>query len=288
MAKGGGDPVQRTTTELAPEQRELLNLAMPGVREFAAGPPPARYPGSTVAGFDPSQTAGQEMALRAAGAQGGLANDAAARESFLLSDAIWKPSNNPALAGAVDAATRPITNAYERKILPGIRGEAVTTGNFGGSRQGVAEGLAAGETSQAIGDTSAKLVNAAYDTNMNAQLKALGLLPTVQTAQTAPAVTTSGVGDVRQALNQAQLNADITGYNYDQMAPFLKSKEIMSLLLGIPGGSTVSTGNSPKSNPWTSALGGAASGAALGSAIMPGIGTGIGAAGGALLPFLMG
>jgi hypothetical protein len=288
MAKGSEPVTQRTTTELSPEQRELMQLALPGVREFAAGPPPARYPGSTVAGFDPAQVAGQGMALDAAGAQADLARGGADRANFFTSGDIWKPENNPALAGAVDAATRPITNAYERKVLPGIRGEAVTTGNFGGSRQGVAEGIASGEMLNAVGDTSAKLVNNAYDTNINAQLKALGLIPTLQNAQLAPAVTTSGVGDVRQSLEQAQLNADVAGFNYDQMAPFLQSKEILSLLTGLPGGSTVSTGNSPTPNKFSSALGSAASGAALGSAIFPGVGTAAGAGAGAILPFLLG
>lgn len=287
MAKGSEPVQQKTTTELTPEQRELMNLAMPGVRSFAASPPPTRYGGSTVAGFDPSQSAGQEMALGAAGPQAELASNAAGATNFFLGDDIWQPSNNPALAGAVDAATRPITQTYLETALPAIRGEAVTTGNFGGSRQGVAEGIASGRMSQAVGDTSAKVVNDNYQTNINAQLKALGLLPTVQAAQLAPATTTSGVGDVRQALDQANLNSDVAGFNYDQMAPFLQSKEIMSLLTGIPGATTVSTATQPQANPWMSSLGGAASGAALGSAIMPGIGTGIGAGAGALLPFLM-
>lgn len=284
---GGGEqaPVQKTTYELSPEQRQLMTLAMPGVRDFAASVP-QRYQGNQVAGFTPEQMQGQGQVLGAAPIQGDLARSAARANQFYTSGNIWEPENNPALAGAVNAATRPITEALTQSALPAIRNEAVTTGNFGGSRQGVAEGLATQGASRAIGDTSAKVVNAAYDTNVNAQLKAMGLLPTVQGAQSAEGLATSGVGDVRQAMNQAMINQDVGGFNYDQLAPFLQSKEIMSLLQGLPGGTTTSTGNVPKANPFTSALGGAAAGASLGSALMPGIGTGVGALGGALLPFL--
>lgn len=286
MAKGQQTaPTQTSTYQLAPEQREILNLAMPGLRSFAATVP-QRYPGTRISPFDPSQVAGQEMALAASPIQAGLAGNAADASNFYLSGDIWNPASNPALQGAVDAAVRPITENLTERQLPAIRGEAITTGNFGSSRQGIAEGIANREASRAIGDTASKLVQGQYDTNVGAQLKAMGLLPTVQGAQVQPAITTSGVGDVRQNLAQSQLGEQVAGFNYDQLAPFLQSRELISLLTGIPGGTNVTTGSVPTANPWTAALGGAASGAALGSAIMPGVGTGIGAAGGALLPFL--
>lgn len=280
-------PVTQTTKpELTPEQKQIIGLAMPGVTQFASKVP-QRYGGSTVAGFDPSQTAGQEMALRAAGTQGEVASNAADASNYYLDGRIWDPANNPGLRGAIDAAVRPIGEQLTEKALPAIRGEAVTTGNFGSSRQGIAEGIATREASRAAGDTAAKIAQNEYETNVNAQLKAMGLVPTVQQAQLAPATTTSGVGDVRQALQQALLNEQVSGFNYDEWAPFLQSKELIGLASGIPGAGATTTGSTPQANPLTSALGGAAAGASLGSAIMPGIGTGIGAGAGALLPFLL-
>lgn len=277
-----------TTQELSPEQRQLLDLAMPGVMNFAASVP-QRYQGSTVAGFTAPQVAGQNMALDAAGAQNALAGAGARTSDFWMSDAPWRPENNPALAGAVSAATRPITEQLTESILPQLRGEAVRTGNFGSSRQGIAEGIASGRASQAVGDTSAKLVNANYDTNVKAQMQALGLLPQTQAAQTVGAQTTSAVGDVQQALEQAKLTESANNFSYDQLAPYLQSRELLSYLQGIPGGSVNSTGQStastPQRNPITGALGGAASGAAMGSMFGP-WGTGIGALAGAGLSFL--
>lgn len=286
MSFGNNQPQTQTTTQvLSPEQRQLMQLAMPGVTQFAASVP-KRYGSSTVAGFDPSQVAGQEGALSSAGVQTDLARSGADTSNFWMSNAPWLPQNNPALQGSIDAATRPIQQQLTESTLPAIRDSAERTGNFGSSRQGIAEGVASGRASQAIGDASSKLVNENYQTNVNAQLKALGLLPQTTGVQTAGDVTTSGVGDVRQSMAQALLGEQVGNFNYDQLAPFLQSKEIMSLLSGLPGGSTQTVASGPQKNLLTGALGGAASGAALGSAIMPGIGTAAGAGIGALLPFI--
>jgi hypothetical protein len=194
-------------------------------------------------------------------------------------------TKQPGLQGNIAAATRPITQALTEQALPAIRGSAEQSGNFGSSRQGIAEGLASGRASSAIGDATSGIVSKAYDTNVNAQLKALGLLPQTVGTQVAGDLTTSNVGDVRQGMNQALLGQDVANFNYDQMAPYLQSKDIMSLLTGLPGGSTQTVGSGPTRNPITGALGGAASGAALGSMFGP-VGTAGGAGLGALLSFL--
>lgn len=277
-------PTQTSQYNLAPEQKQILDLAMPGVQKYAASVP-QRYQGSTVAGFDPSQTAGQEQVLGSSGTQQSLAGSGAGASQTLLNNP-WDPSRNPSLQGAVDAAVRPITEQYQNTVRPAIRDEFTGAGQvFGGSRRNIAEGNAANSYLRNVGDTSSKLVSDEYSNNLGAQVKALGLLPQTQQAQAIPGLTTSGVGDVRQGQAQSQLNANVSGYNYDQLAPFLQSKELLSLLQGIPGGSTTTTANTPRPNQAMSALGGAAAGASLGSMLGP-VGTAGGAGLGALLAFL--
>lgn len=281
MSGGDKPPEQKTEQVLSPEQREMMNLALPGVRQFAASVP-QRYQGATVAGFDPSQSAGQEQALGAAGTVGQLGGSGANTSNYWLSPSALDVNNNPAIQDAIGAATRPVYEQLSRYGLPNVRSEALSSGNFGGSRQGIAEGLAMASANQTAGDISSRIASDAYGQNVKAQLAALGLLPQTQQAQLAQATTTSGVGDVRQQQAQRLIDEQVAGYNYDQYAPFLQSKEIMSLLQGIPGGSTVSTGSIPQKNQTMSALGGAAAGASLGTAIMPGPGTAIGGLGGGL------
>lgn len=289
MSGGGGAPPTQTTQQiLSPQQQQMLDLAMPGVRGFAASVP-QRYQGSTVAPFDPSQSSGQNLALNAADSQATLAGHGADTSNFYTGGDIWNPSSNQNLQGAIDAAVRPINRQLTESTLPAIRSEAISSGGFGGSRQGIAEGLASQGAATAAGDTASKVAEDSYKTNVQAQLQALGLLPQTQQAQLSPATTVSGVGDVRQQQNQAMINQNVGNFNYDQYAPFLQSQEIMSLLSGLPGGGTQTTGSTPTSGGPTAmtALGGAATGATLGTAIMPGVGTVVGGVGGALLPFLM-
>ena len=288
LTGGTKDPTVTTTAQLSPEQQKILNWAMPGIQSFATGGPPQLYPGETVAGFTSPQTQGQQMALGAAsGPQTDLANSASAANQFLLSD-IWNPSTNPYLQSSIDAAVRPITEQYQQVVRPALRDQFTGAGQvFGGSRRNIAEGQAANAYMRNVGDTASNLVQSQYSNNLSAMLKALGLTPTTQGAAVTPAVTTSGVGDVQQALDQARLNEQVGNWNYNQLAPFLQSKELLSLLSGIPGGSTVSTGSTPGGSGISGSgiLGGAAAGASLGS-IVPGIGTGLGAGIGALLSFL--
>lgn len=284
MAKGE-QPTQTTTQVLSPEQRQLLDITMPTIQKYAATVP-QRYQGETVAGFTPEQTAGQNMALGSVPSINEVGANAAKANNFYTSGNIWDPAANPNLQGAIDAAVRPVYTNLTERALPAIRSGSIQSGNFGGSRQGIAEGAAIRDAGTIAADTAAKIAQDQYSTNVNAQQRAIAMAPTVQGVQTTGATVTSGVGDVRQAMDQARLNAAQNAFNFDQYAPFMNARDILGIMQGLPGGSTVSTGNNPSTNPIMSSLGGAATGAALGSAFMPGIGTGVGALGGALLPLL--
>lgn len=309
MAGSPGSSTTTTKTELSPEQRALLDLAMPSAVEFAASTP-RRYPGATVAPMVQIGHRAARDAMVGADAQQRLAGGAenaltgimgaapGERGMNFISQDYWNPANNPNLRGAIDAATRPITEQLTESALPAIRGEAIKTGGFGGSRQGVAEGLASREASRAIGDTGAKLTSQLYDTNMrtaaglygndlDATLKALGLTPNIQTSQVTPAATRGAVGEIKQAQNQAALNDRIANWNFDQNIGLVKARELASLLSGLPGGSTIATATGQPGRPGlTQAAGGAATGASFGSLFGP-VGTVAGGGIGALLPFLV-
>ena len=246
--------VKRMMRNLNDLEKELMKLAMPGFRDFAANPP--RLPGySRVAGFDPLQTLGQEQALTAAGAQGGIAGGAAGAHRFLTDPGVVDPNSNPALRGAIEAATRPIQENLVTSTLPAIRSEFVGAGQYGGSRQGIAEGLASRSASQAIGDASSRVANEGYLAGLDAMTKGLGLTPTAQSSQLAPALTTSGVGDVRQAFGQEQLTERASDFNYEQLAPFLVSSDLASIVAGMPGGSQTVSATAPRQSPLSSILG---------------------------------
>ena len=117
--------------------------------------------------------------------------------------------NNPYLGSYMDAATRPLQQQLDMQTMPGIRASYGDAGQYGSSRQGVAEGVAQGLTNQAIGDTRAQIANQAYGQGLSAQASALGqsldqqskamaLYPQLMQAGLTPSNIYSSVGNTQQ------------------------------------------------------------------------------------------
>lgn len=305
MVSGGSStqPTQTTTSQISPQAQQIFDITFPKAQSFAASTMQP-FPYETTLPFNPNQVAGQNATLAGAYNQQGDYETARAIQRGLVgglerdpNTMSWDPAVNPHLGAAITAAQRPLYENLTEQILPQIRDTAVTTG-YGGSRQGIAEGLAAGRTQRAAGDTAAKIVQDLYSTNINAQgqrygqninalLGAAGLLPTLQAGAIQPGISVSNVGDVQAAQQQQQMDEAIRNFNWDvnRVGDLAQAQELMNLIQGFPGGSNITTANMPKASPFGSALGGAAAGASLGS-LFPGVGTGIGAIGGGLAGLL--
>lgn len=83
-------------------------------------------------------------------------------------------AGNPYSQAAMDSATRQITDNFTQQVLPQLGSAAQRSGAWGGSRQGIVESLAAGETAKAVGDTAAELAARNYETSLNTFNNALG------------------------------------------------------------------------------------------------------------------
>lgn len=262
---GKPTPATSTTTiQQDPAAQELKALGLPFLRQFAENPPQLPT-GPLTAGFDPLQTAGQEAVLGQTGTQSNIVGDAAKTSHFLSGD-VLNPESNPALGKYISAATLPLYQNLTENVLPSIRSGAETTGNFGSTRQGIAEGLAAGRTAQAAGSVSADIANKGYQAGLDSLVKNLALTPQTAQSQLIPGVTTSGVGDVRQALTQAQLQEANLRQIYPQLLPFLMGSSLFNTASTIQPVGTTTTGQASAQNPITQGLGlGIAGLGALGS-----------------------
>lgn len=108
------------------------------------------------------------------------------------------PSTNPYFQQALQSAIRPVTEQYQEQVIPGIRQGAQDAGQMGGSRQGVAEGIAARGYQNTVGDISANMGNAAYAQGLNA-LQASGQLGQGLTNQGLSALGSAGSLGANQA-----------------------------------------------------------------------------------------
>lgn len=178
---------------------------------------------------------------------------------------------NPYLSQMGDVMTRQMTDNFNRKVMPQIGSQAMATGGYGGSRQGVVEANAINDLNQQIGGALTNLYGQGYNTTMQHDLGqqnlGLGYANLDRSInndnlnwQLQGANFGLGVYDRMQQGNQTGLNAATniqnTPYNYWQNF----SNQANSIGQGY-GTQTSSTGG----NPFMGALGGAQMGNQIGN-----------------------
>ena len=197
-------------------------------------------------------------------------------------------SGSQQLTDAMNAASADLKSQYANVTNPTIEDAALSAGQFGGSRQGIAEGLAKSELDKNILNTNAQLQYGALAQDVQNTLAGQQLAgsysATLADLMQAPTTLYSQVGNAQDAYADAVNAAPAANLiNYSEI--------IRSMLPGTNSATTTSGGGTSRTK---SVLGGAASGAAMGSmlagassgAIGGPLGMGIGAAVGGLAGLL--
>lgn len=289
-AKGGGGSTQTTVTKADPWsgiQPYISNL-LPGF-EQAAQNVPEFYPGQTYANFDPLQE--YAMGGQTGYAMSPMLNQSIGNQFGALDfglNAVNNPWSNQALAAHADAAIRPLTQAYQEQVLPGIRDQAEMYGGAG-SRTGLAEGVAGRGYMDAIASTVAPMYSQAYGQGLEQQARMMALAPTTMQAGMMPWQIMGDVGSQYQNMNQQGINEALARYDYNQSAEYDRMKDYFGMLMGTPWGQSTSEAPNPnQSSQLASALGGGAMGAGVGSMFGAGAGLTGTAALGAMAPWMLG
>lgn len=292
---GSSTPPSTTQTssfKMSPEQNELFQTAFPFAKQYASTPI-QQYSGSGIAPLSPEEQAAQAQYMGTAVPQTqALATQAAGAQSKMLDPSFMlDPNNNPYLQNAKAGVTDSVTRDFLQRVLPSVRtGNVQADGMYSGgaSKAGQAEGLAIGETGKNLSNSLTDMMYRAYQGGLGGMQTAIGQNPSVQGQQLMPGDIQAAVGGQNRGMQQAQLDETIRKFYTGQELPMLQAQELMALLQGMPGGTTVgtATGSVPQVNPLMAGLGGAGAGASIGSLLMPGIGTGVGAGLGGLAGLL--
>lgn len=104
--------------------------------------------------------------LRAARAGQGVLDPTSAMQSMLSG----RP-DNPYLDQQAAAITGQLSRNLDENVMPGLRSEALASGQYGGSRQGIAEGLAVSRLNQDLAPALTNLYGTAFE---NAQQRKFG------------------------------------------------------------------------------------------------------------------
>ena len=248
MSKGGGggtNTVQRADPWVG-QQPYLTDIYGESQRLYREGPMEF-FPGQTYAApSDRTLQAEQMIADQALGSQQVMANQAALANQFGLMQPQML-SQNPYLAGATEAALRPIYGQAQGLLQQARRG-ATAAGQLGGTRQAILEQGVIADYLQKAGDISSQMYSDAYSDAIDAQQRAISLAPTVMQMGLAPAQTLGQVGLSEQARQQQAIDDQRARFEFAQQAPQQALRDYSAVTLGsiLPGSTTTSmTGGDP-------------------------------------------
>ena len=298
MSGGGGGGNTTTVQKADPwagAQPHLSTGYEEAQRLFETGGP-AYFPGQTYVNRDPLENAAQQQLL--AFSQGGMQNQANAlgQANMAMLNAP-DVASNPYVTGMADTIQRRMNQNLIENQLPAIKGGAMGAGAVGGSRQGLAEGMAVRGTNEAMGDALAQLYGNAYNSGLEQQARGVGFAPQTMQAQMSPFETMAGVGAYNRGEQELALQDQLARFEYEQNLPYTNLQNYMAIVNGAPWGSTANTDVGGTSRGFNAmgalgggmmgasaagALSGTALGASMGSALGP-----VGIIGGALLGGLL-
>lgn len=277
------DTVTTVSTQApwGPQQKYLEEIFAEAEKNYK-GPNPAYFPGQVTAALDPATKAAQDLMLSNATNAQTQADQAAATSKWMMTDAM-DVSKNPYLQAAIQAAINPMMQNFYGAggQMQQLRGGAGDAGQYGGSRQGIAEGIATRGLTQKIGDTSSQMSYQGYQSGLDAAKHALSLAPQTMKMQVAAPTMMDAVGTQRQAYEQKLIDDQIAKWNWEQNLPAEKLAVYRNTITGNYGGTGTATAPAGSSNPYLSAAGGALTGYSVGNMVgYPGVGAILGAAGG--------
>jgi len=198
MSKSSTDPTEASTV-WGPQTGYLENLYQGGADLLASQPTEAA---ATVEGRGMMQDYARDPAL-----QNLIGQSQSALSRTLSGD------QNPYLQRAMQSAINPLTQNYQENVLGGITDEFAAAGQHGGSRQGIAEGIAGREYLQQVGDITSDMAYQDFAGSQERALQGLSQAPTVANLGLTPSQIMQQAGQQEQLApwQQLQLQQGLIG-----------------------------------------------------------------------------
>lgn len=173
-------------------------------------------------------------------------------------------ANNPYLASSIKAAITPMQQSFTDAggTLQNIRSDSLQSGQYGGTRQGLGEGIAVGRFNQTVGDVASKMSSDAYMKGQDTFAKTLSLAPSVLAAGEQPSQMLSAIGTQNEQYQQEVNNAASAAKTWDINKGSAPLANFTSLTTGLANPSSTVTAP-PTPAPRKNLVGDAISGALL-------------------------
>jgi hypothetical protein len=197
---------------------------------------------------------------------GGLSNTAAGQ--FL--------NANPYQQQMMQAATRPLQQAFSEQVLPGISSLYSKSGRLGSGSMERALGTVSEQFGRSLGDITSNIAGQQYQQERGLQQQAALQLanlaqaaPQIYGQQFLPSQTLGQIGAQREAIAAQPLQEQMSRYAFQQQLPYQQLSGYLSSVYGSPLGSFGTPAAQPQfsGNRTVGALGGALAGGLGGYAL---------------------
>ena len=238
MGKGSGGGTQSTTAiPWSGQSPYISDIYQQAQQQYNTGPM-QYYPEQTYAGQNENMQVAEQQLMANLVPQQGLADNILSAQNYGLMSA-QNLASNPYLAGATEAALRPVYSQAQG-LLQQARRDATGAGQLGGTRQAILEQGVIGDYLNKAGDISSTMYSDAYNQANENQLRALAIAPQSQQAITAPAMQLGALGTAEQQRSQQAIDEARQRFEFAQQAPgeALKAYSNLAGSNVLPGGST--------------------------------------------------
>lgn len=241
-----GTQSQTNTTRLPANQQANVDTLMRDSLAYYNTGGPKYFEGNTVAGATPEQQQARTMGTNYATGAGQQGVDAAqaANNYWLNPQVLTNFSSIPGYDANRQRIITDATHSLTDNTLPVIRDNAILNGQYGGTSQQIGEALATSRTNEGIAGQLAQQDLGLYQTNVGMQNSALSRASSMYDLGLAPSSTLESIGGMNRQDQQQQIDADVSRWNFEQIAPLLNLQAFQGLTgsAGQYGGTTSSTG----------------------------------------------
>lgn len=142
--------------------------------------------------------------------------------------------NNPFLEQQLAGMRANVNQNLLQNQIPGIQNNAIAAGGLGGSRQGIAQGLAIQGANRDILQAETTARAGQVNVDQQQQLQALLGQQQILSGQGGAQDALLKGGGIQQAQNQAEIGGQMQQFNEGQDIQFERDQQLLSILLGTP------------------------------------------------------
>lgn len=244
---GGRDEPTRTQTSVISQdppafQKPYLEFGYEQAQNLY-DTPRSYYTGSTVVPFSGQTQEAMTGIENRARAGSPLVTAAQNLTASTLAGDYLNPASNPYLTSAMDAATRPMREAFTQDIMPGIDAAFSGAGRYGSGMQARTQERAAEDYLQSLGDVGSRMAYSNFADERARQAAAGVQAPMMAELDYLGLERLGGIGAAQEGMAARQLQEDIDRYNFAQEEQRQRLAEYLPSVSG--GGYSTQTSVAP-------------------------------------------